>query len=72
MVETSVPKLEANLSFECGSWDGPLNNSLVTLWKLMNNSCCPNPNAGLIWDDIWLLNLIKTESFGGRRVGWQV
>ena len=49
-VEPSVPKLEEQVSYECGSWDGPLKTSLVTMWKLMKPSWCPNPNAGLIWD----------------------
>ena len=65
MVETSVPKLEGQLSFECGSWDGPLNTSLVTMWKLMNTSCCPNPNAGLIWD---VTADIKLEESDDERV----
>ena len=38
------------MSFECGSWDVPLKTSFVTMWELMKPSCCPNPNAALIWD----------------------
>ena len=38
------------MSFDCGSWDGPLKTSLVTMWELMKSSWFPNPNAGLIWD----------------------
>ena len=38
------------VSFDCGSWDGPLKTSLVTMWELMKPSWCPHPNAGLIWD----------------------
>ena len=50
VVEPSVPKLEGQVNFECGSWDSPLKTSLVTMWELMKPSWCPNPNAGLIWD----------------------
>ena len=50
VVEPSVPKLEGQVSFECGSWDGRLKTSLVTMWKLMKPSWCLNPNAVLIWD----------------------
>ena len=50
VVELSVPQLEGLVSFECGSWDGPLRTSLVAMWELINPSWCPNPNAGLIWD----------------------
>ena len=46
--EPSVPDLK--VSFDCGSWDGPLKTSLVTMWELMKPSWCPHPNAGLIWD----------------------
>ena len=50
VVEPSVPELEGQVSFDCGSWDGPLRTSLVTMWELMKPSWCPLPNAGLIWD----------------------
>ena len=30
-VEPSVPKLEGQVSFECGSWGGPLKTSLMTI-----------------------------------------
>ena len=50
VVEPSVPELKGQVSFDCGSWDGPLKTSLVTMWKLMKPSWCPHPNAGLIWD----------------------
>ena len=49
-VEPSVPELKGQVSFDCGSWDGPLKTSLVTMWELMKPSWCPHPNAGLIWD----------------------
>ena len=38
------------MSFDCGSWDGLLKTSLVTMWELMKPSWCPHPNASLIWD----------------------
>ena len=50
VVKTSVPELKGQVSFVCGSWDGPLKTSLVTMWEFMKPSCCPHPNAGLIWD----------------------
>ena len=50
VVEPSVPELRGQVSFDCGSWDGPLKTSLVTMWELMKPSWCPHPNAGLIWD----------------------
>ena len=50
VIEPSIPQLEGLVSFECGSCDGPLKTSLVTMWELMKPSWCPNPNAGLIWD----------------------
>ena len=50
VVEPSIPELKGKLSFECGSLDGPLKSSLVTLWELMKPSWCPHPNAGLICD----------------------
>ena len=50
VVEPSVPELKGQVSFDCGSWDGPLKTSLVTKWELMKSSWCPHPNAGLIWD----------------------
>ena len=50
VVEPSVPELKGQMSFDCGSWDGPLKTSLVTMWELMKPSWCPHPNAGLIWD----------------------
>ena len=49
VVEPSVPELKGQVSFDCGSWDGPLKTSLVTMWELMKPSWCPHPNAGLIW-----------------------
>ena len=50
VVEPSVPELKGQVSFDLGSWDGPLKTSLVTMWELMKPSWCPHPNAGLIWD----------------------
>ena len=50
VVEPSVPELKGQVSFDCGSWDGPFKTSLVTMWELMKPSWCPHPNAGLIWD----------------------
>ena len=50
VVKPSVPELKGQVSFDCGSWDGPLKTSLVTMWELMKPSWCPHPNAGLIWD----------------------
>ena len=50
MVEPSVSELKGQVSFECGSWDGPLKSSLLTMWELMKPSWCPHPNASLIWD----------------------
>ena len=50
VVEPSVPELKEKVRFECGSLDGPLKTSLVTMWELMKPSWCPHPNAGLIWD----------------------
>ena len=50
VVEPSVPELKGQVSFDCGSWDGPLKTILVTKWELMKSSWCPHPNAGLIWD----------------------
>ena len=50
VVEPSVPELKGQVSFYCGSWDGPLKISLVTMWELMKPSWCPHPNAGLICD----------------------
>ena len=50
VVEPSVPELKGQVSFDCGSWDGPLKTSLVTMWELIKPSWCPHPNAGLIWD----------------------
>ena len=49
VVKPSVPELKGQVGFDCGSWDGPLKTSLVTMWELMKPSWCPNPNAGLIW-----------------------
>ena len=49
VIEPSVPEQKGQVSFECGSWDGPLKTSLVTMWELMEPSWCPHPNAGLIW-----------------------
>ena len=31
VVEPSVPELNGQVSFDCGSWDGPLKTSLVTI-----------------------------------------
>ena len=50
VVKPSVPELKGQVSFDCGSWDGPLKTSLVAMWELMKPSWCPHPNAGLIWD----------------------
>ena len=50
VVEPSVPELKGQVSFDCGSWDGTLKTSLVTMWELLKPSWCPHPNAGLIWD----------------------
>ena len=50
VVEPSVTELKGQVSFDCGSWDGPLKTSLVTMWELMKPSWCPHPNADLIWD----------------------
>ena len=50
VVKPSVPELKGQVSFECGSWDGPLKTSLVTIWEIMKPSWCSHPNAGLIWD----------------------
>ena len=50
VVEPSIPELKGQVSFDCGSWDGPLKTSLVAMWELMKPSRCPHPNAGLIWD----------------------
>ena len=50
VVEPSVPELKGQVRFDCGSWDGPLKTSLVTMWELMKPSWCPHSNAGLIWD----------------------
>ena len=50
VVEPSVPELKEQVSFDCGSWDGPLKTSLVAMWELMKPSWCPHPIAGLIWD----------------------
>ena len=50
MVAPSIPERKGQVSFECGSWDGPLKTSLVTMWELMKPSWCRRPNAGLIWD----------------------
>ena len=50
VVEPSVPELKGQVSFDCGSCDGPLKTSLITMWELMKPSWCPHPNAGLIWD----------------------
>ena len=50
VVEPSVPELKGQVSFECGSRDGALKTSLVTMWQLMKPSWCSHPNAGLVWD----------------------
>ena len=51
VVEPSVPELKGQVSFDCGSWDGPLKTSLVTIWELMKPSWCPHPNSDFIWDE---------------------
>ena len=43
-------RAKGQVSFDCGSWDGPLKTSLVTMRELMKPSWCPHPNAGLTWD----------------------
>ena len=43
VVEPSVPELKGQVSFDCGSWDGLLKTSLVTMWELMKPSWCPHP-----------------------------
>ena len=48
VVKPSVPGLKGQVSFDCGSRDGPLKTSLVTLCELMKPSWCPHPNVGLI------------------------
>ena len=50
VVEPSVSELKGQVCFDCGSWDGPLKTSLVTMWELKKPSWCPHPNAGLIWN----------------------
>ena len=50
VVKPSVPELKGQVTFDCGSWDGPLKTSLVTMWELMRPSWCPHPSAGLTWD----------------------
>ena len=50
VIEPSIPPLEGQVCLECGSWDGPLKTSLVTMWELMKLSWCPHSNASLIWD----------------------
>ena len=50
VVEPSVSELKGQVSFEYGSWDGPLKTSSVPMWELMKHSWCRHPNAGLIWD----------------------
>ena len=50
VVKPSVPELKGQVSFDCGSWDGSMKTSLVTMWELMKPSWCHHPNAGLIWD----------------------
>ena len=47
VIEPSTPQLEGQVSFECGSWDGPLKTSLLTMWELMKPSWCPNPIWGV-------------------------
>ena len=46
VVEPSVPELKGQVSFDCGSWDGPLKTSLETMWELMKPSWCPHLKAG--------------------------
>ena len=47
MVDPSRPELKGQVSFECGSWDGPLETSFVGAHEAF---WCSHPNAGLIWD----------------------
>ena len=42
VVEPSVPELKRQVSFECGSGDGPLKTNFVTMWELMKPSWCPH------------------------------
>ena len=41
VVEPSVLELKGQVSFDCGSWDGPLKTSLVAMWELMKPSWRP-------------------------------
>ena len=50
VVEPSVPELKGYVSFGCGSWDGPLKTSLVTMWELMKPSWCPQFDMGMTVD----------------------
>ena len=50
MVKPSVSELKGQVNFDCGSRDGPLKTSLITMWEFLKPSWCPHPNAGLIWD----------------------
>ena len=50
VVEPSIPERKGQVSFDCGSWDGPLKTSLVSIRELMKPFWCQHPNAGLIWD----------------------
>ena len=38
VVEHSGPELKGQVSFDYGSWDGPLKTNLVTMWELMKPS----------------------------------
>ena len=60
VVEPSVPELKGQVSFDCGSWDGPLKTSLVTMWELTKLSWCPHPNAGLIICWTWMMTRVCT------------
>ena len=35
VIKPSVPELKGQVSFDCGSWEGRLKTSLVTMWELM-------------------------------------
>ena len=50
VVKPSVLELKGQVSFDCGSWDGPLKINQIAMWELMKPSWCLHPNAGLIWD----------------------
>ena len=50
VVKPSVTEQKGQVSFDCGSRDGPLKTSLITKLELMKPSWYPHPNAGFIWD----------------------